>query len=446
MSCGCLKSLGNLIPKLGNKKKPGKKPSPGGSPSDSEPPTSGDGSGGKDTTTPPTQPGQPPSNDTPATIEVDIVNQTDGSQPVYAFITGSAINKNNEVVLIQSDGKTPYYPTNPSSTNADLGTNCAIALGGAGATTTCTIPQIAGGRIWFSIGSPLKFFLNPGPSGPALVEPSVTNPSDPSINITWDFCEFTYNAQQMFANISYVDFVSIPVALTLTNTSGAVQHVSGMDQNGLTTVVNGLTQQNAADGVGWNKLVVNGPNGQPLRALSPNSATVGSNNLFSTYFDSYIDQIWSKYSSEPLQIDTQVSYGIVSGTVQNGVLTFPGGATFSKPSTGDVFSCSTGPFAGSTQEELAITPRIAAGFNRSTLQLGKVEPDGVSSSQYYQQSPTNHYSRIVHGANLDKRGYAFPYDDVVPNNGNDVAGTVFDPNPTKLTISVGGHNATTTNG
>ena len=441
MSCGCLKSLASLLQNLGKKKQPASKPAPGG-------PTSDPGSGNeKGSTSPPTQPSQPSPATTP-TIEIDIVNQTDGSQPVYAFITGQAINNNNAVVLIQSDGKTPYYPANPpaSTTNAPLGEDCAIPLGGAGSTTPCTIPQIAGGRIWFSIGAPIKFFLNPGGNGPALVEPSVTNSSDPSINITWDFCEFTYNSQQMFANISYVDFVSVPVSLSLTNTSGAVQHVSGMDQNGLTTVVNGLNQQNAADGVGWNQLVVNGPNGQPLRALSPNSATVGNNNLFSTYFDNYINQIWSMYSSQPLQIDTQASYGTVSGTVQNGVLTFPGSATFAKPQTGDVFSCSTGPFAGSTQEELAITPRLAAGFNRSTLQLGKVEPDGVNPSQYYQQSPTNHYSRIVHAANLDGRGYAFPYDDVVPNNGNDVAGTVFDPNPTKLVVAVGGHNATATGG
>ena len=95
-----------------------------------------------------------------------------------------------------------------------------------------TIPRVAGGRIWFSIGSPLTFLLNPGP---ALVEPSVSNASDPNINILWDFCEFTYNAAQLYVNISAVDFFSIPVALTLTGSAGT-QKVAGPPSAALDTV------------------------------------------------------------------------------------------------------------------------------------------------------------------------------------------------------------------
>lgn len=95
--------------------------------------------------------------------------------------------------------------------------NCAIPLGAFSLTVTVTIPKIAGGRIWFSIDEPLAFLVN---LGLALAEPSVTNYSDPDINISWAFCEFTYNGAQLFANTSYVDFVSKPVSLTLTNTSG----------------------------------------------------------------------------------------------------------------------------------------------------------------------------------------------------------------------------------
>ena len=54
-------------------------------------------------------------------------------------------------------------PSSPGSTGAALGANCAIALGAPGSSRTITIPQIAGGRIWFSIGSPITFLLNPGP-------------------------------------------------------------------------------------------------------------------------------------------------------------------------------------------------------------------------------------------------------------------------------------------
>ena len=113
--------------------------------------------------------------------------------------------------------------------------DCAIPLGASGGAPTVTIPHLAGARIWFSIGSPLEFLLNPGP---ALVEPSVTNPSDPSIDLQWDFCELTYNDAQLFANISFVDFVCIPVALTLTGSAG-IQAVPGLPGGGLDTGARG---------------------------------------------------------------------------------------------------------------------------------------------------------------------------------------------------------------
>jgi hypothetical protein len=85
--------------------------------------------------------------------------------------------------------------------------------------------------------------------------------------------------------------------------------------------------------------------------------------------------------------------------------------------------------------------RISAAFNRSTLLIDTNQPDGENPANYYQNAVTNHYARIVHAANLDGRGYAFPYDDVTPNGGTDQSGFVSDPNPTLLTIAVGGGTA-----
>ena len=380
---------------------------------------------------------------TPPTLNINLENQTNSST-VYAYITGQALDNNNAVFLLQADGRTPYYPTSPSSTNAPLAINCSIPLGAPGSTTSATIPHIAGGRIWFSIGSPLTFQLNPGPSGSssaALVEPSPFNPSDPNINITWDFCELTYNNDQLFTNITYVDFVSIPIALTLTNSAGASQHVTGTAANGLDTVVAGLRAQSNAEGNNaWASLVVPNPSGGNLRALSPSHAPDPS--VFNGYYQSYVDAVYSKYTSTPLSVDTQASFGTVSGTVNNnGVLDFGAGGTFAKPSAADIFGCSTGPFADTSGERAAFVPRIAAGFNRSTLLVDSTTP-AANPSEYYTTSPTNHYSRIVHAANLDGRGYAFPYDDVTPSGGQDQSGAVFDGAPTLLTITVGGQNVT----
>ncbi|ACU74083.1 Carbohydrate binding family 6 [Catenulispora acidiphila DSM 44928] len=374
---------------------------------------------------------------TTPTLQVALQNTTTSNQ-VYAYVTGQAIDNNNALMLLEADGHTVYYPTSPSSTGSPLAADCAIRLGAPGSTTTITIPHIAGGRIWFAIGAPLTFLLNPGPG---LVEPSVSNQSDPNINIRWDFCEFTYNAAQMFANISYVDFVSIPISLALTNGSGATQTVSGLPTNGLDTVCSNLNAQHAADGAGWNQLVVTS-GGANLRALSPNNGIVINNSLFSGYYQPYVDQVWSKYSSQALAVDTQASWGTVNGQVSGGTLTFPGLGSFAKPSAADIFSCSTGPFANTAGAMGPLVARISAAFNRSTLLIDATQPDGENPANYYKNAITNHYSRIAHAANLDSRGYGFPYDDVAPNGGADQSGAVSDGNPTLLTVAVGGGTAT----
>jgi len=89
----------------------------------------------------------------------------------------------------------------------------------------------------------------------------------------------------------------------------------------------------------------------------------------------------------------------------------------------------------------ALTARISAAFNRSTLLIDTVEPS-AGPSQFYKNPITNHYARIVHAANLDGRGYAFPYDDVTPTRGVDQSGAVQDGSPKLLTVVVGGGNAT----
>jgi hypothetical protein len=375
---------------------------------------------------------------TNSTLNIALQNETNSSN-VYAYITGLAINNSYSVFLLQSDGVTPYYPSSPSSNGSQLAMNCAIALGAPGNTRIVTIPQLAGARVWFSVNSPLTFLLNPGPG---LVEPSVTNPSDPNINSYWDFCELTFNSFQVFANITYVDFVSLPISLTLTNTSGDTQHVSGMPSNGLDTICAGLRAQDASDHAGWSNLVVTS-NGTNLRALSPNNGIVMNNSLFSGYYDSYVNAVWSKYSNATLTIDTQAFWGSVNGEVSNETLIFSGIGSWKKPSTADIFNCSSGAFSNTAGEIGNIAARLCAGFNRSTLLLDNNEPDDEDPSTYYQTSPTNHYSRIVHAANLDGRGYAFPYDDVHPTNGEDLSGSVADSSPQLLTVTVGGNGAHT---
>ncbi len=379
---------------------------------------------------------------TTPTLQVALLNNTTSSN-VWAYVSGLDINNNNAVFLLQSDGKTVYHPTSPANVGAPLTANCNIKLGPPGSTTTITIPQTAGGRFWFCQDNQLVFHLNPGP---ALVEPSVTNPSDPNYNFVWDFCEFTYNTAEVFANITYVDFVSMPIALTLKTASGATYSVPGMSSTGLNSVCSQLAAQTAKDGAGWGSLVVKGPSGANLRALSPNSGIVMNNSLFSGYYQPYVNAVWAKYSSSSLTVDTQVQWGTLTGQVVNNQLTFAGAGGFPQPSAADIFSCSSGAFGSypnNTAEMGNITARLAAAFNRSTLLINADQPDDEQVSTFYQNSITNHYARIVHSVNAGGLGYAFPYDDVAASSSQNVAGTVADPNPTLLTITLGGSNVST---
>jgi len=269
-----------------------------------------------------------------------------------------------------------------------LAQNVSIDLGIPGNTVYATIPRLAGGRIWFSVGAPLQFAVNPGPG---LIEPSVFNQADPNHNVNFGFAEFTFNSAQVFVNISYVDFVGLPVALTLEDTNGTTQHVSGMRANGLETVAQGLRTQTAKDGRRWSSLIVPRTDGQVLRVLSPNSGVLLNPSWFQTYWTDYVSAVYSRYTSTRLTIDTQASYGNVTGQVDGSRnLNFGAGGQFPRPSASDIFSCSTGPFAtGGNGETNAIIPRLAAAFNRSTLLQSSNHPDGVGPRDYYKNATTN---------------------------------------------------------
>ena len=369
-----------------------------------------------------------------ATLDVELTNTTRGD--VYAYVTGLDIDHGSTWFILKSDGKSAYHPTSPSSIGSPLAEDCAIRLGAPGTSRTVTIPHIAGGRIYFSVDKPLTFLLNPGP---ALVEPSVTNPSDPNINIDWGFCEFTFNAAQLYANISYVDFVGVPVAIALTNSSGETKKVPGMPADGLKRICAGLEAQTAADRQEWNTLIVKVSSGRPLRVLSPNQGCVMNPGLFADYYNHYVDQVWAKFSSQPIVIDTMAA-GVVRGQVRGDELVLDD-QRFTKPSTRDIFNASSGPFqTGPDPKRNAIIPRLNAEFQRSTY-LTDTDTFPAHPDKFYKHPVTNHYARLVHEANVDGRGYAHPYDDACRPGAPDQSGFVNDPNPKILHVIVGGGGA-----
>ena len=385
---------------------------------------------------------------TASTLDISLQNNTDSAN-VWAYITGLDINRNNAVFVLRSDGSTPYYPVSPSKDHQPLAEDCHIQLGAPGTIRTVKVPHLVGGRVWFCRDDRLAFELN---IGPALVQPSVSNPTDANYNRAWGFGEFTFTAVELFANITYVEFVGLPVSMALTGKDrpGApAKQALGIPASGLDTICAGLAAQHAVDGAGWDQLIIKDPRGRNLRALSPLAGIkLRGDWLFRDYYKPYVDAVWAKYSAETLAVNTQGQWGVVRGrvAVDSGRLAFGNAGAFAQPSAADIFACDSGAFAvpsslpsgWDTEQVKNVATRLAAAFNRSTLLTNPRQPDGESVASYYREAITNHYARIVHEANLDRRGYTFAYDDVSPSDDQNVAGIVVDGNPDVFVVAVGG--------
>ncbi|MFD0059751.1 glycoside hydrolase family 64 protein [Streptomyces sp. NPDC056637] len=373
----------------------------------------------------------------PATCELALQNK---SLPgtVRAYVTGHE-QGTDRWVLLKPDGGV-YHPDSPSAPQTPLPVDCAIPLGAAGsAPKVLTLPQMYGARVYFVRDNTLDFFLNPGPS---LVEPAFATSTDANYGKTWSFCEFTFNSDQLYANISYVDLVTaLPIGLSLEG--DATHTVAPLPDGAVEKIAADLAAQTAKDGQPWDKLVIRGGDGKVLRVISPQ-------NLMAPYFDrpdqmpfkdvwdSYVDQVWEKYRTTDLKIDLQGGRGVFTGRVSGDTLTFNGGHSFPKPASKDIFTCNHGPFTnnpGDPDDKKGLLARLAAGFNRSIMLTHPEQPNGTTTADYYQGDVTNHWSRVVHANS--PIGYAFPYDDVRPDGQPDVSGAAHDGNPRRFTVSVG---------
>ncbi|KPM46285.1 hypothetical protein AK830_g313 [Neonectria ditissima] len=383
-------------------------------------------------------------------LDIVLVNRT-GASILFAHITGRRLQPNGvgaEVdvgpIMIKSDGMTPHMLASGGGNRRSPGVDHGIRVGGPGAKKRVRIPRLAGGRVYFSKNRPLTFYVNSESSGPALVEPSPMNPADTNYGVEWTFAELTFNQAEVYANISYVDFLNIPVALHLSTHAGPAKEVTGMPKGAITRIAKRLEEL----GNSWGKLVVRSPSGALIRILSPNSGEQVYPGLFKGFFREHVDAVWKHYENTDLIVDTQRDWGVFRGRVSGGVLKLRGKdgwtLTYEKPTTKDILTCNTGPFAlreprdEKEEARLNVGARIAAAFNRGTLLINPRQPHGERVETYYTQRPINHYARLCHKMSVAHRGYAFPYDDVSASGKSDQSGYVSDGNPKLLTVTAGG--------
>lgn len=376
---------------------------------------------------------------------------------MYAYIMGEDYS-NGKKVFYQNGANGWYYPTYSGAANGTTGkngvvdpssNNLAIEVGGNSDTTITLTQYLNSGRVY--IGAAEMTFMQ-DPSG-NLVEPSPVDASDANYGFPWGIVELAWSDVELAADLSYVDSVGLALGMKVTTAEGKELYDAGLPAGSLQKVCDEL----AAVGDEWGKLCIKGSDGKLIRALAP-SKSPGS---LSTFYDSYIDSVWDKYSAAELTVNTQestwgpnvtckVSGGNGNGTDSAMVCSQPDGATYSyaKPTTADVLGCNSGPFTsqGDNAYQSRTWPRLCAAFTRSTLLLdgGDVTPSSaVGAAQYYTGDVTNHFSRIVHEVvtpgEVGTGAYAFAFDDVnAPGTGENESGMFQVGNARSIEIEVRG--------
>jgi hypothetical protein len=375
-------------------------------------------------------------------MELSFINKLAGSN-VRAYVTGR--DSNNALVMLFPNGTWYYPPATTATTPQPITADVAIPVGLAGSTVKIALPgYISAGRIWFADGALTFFTVNAGGSV-ALVEPSAVNPSDPSAAVNWGFVELTYIDSGIYCNISYVDFVGLPLGQTLTACDGTVLSALGVHATAVHEICADLAEQTCEDGYPWADLCAIDANSKALRVLAPYDYMSLYPNAFADYWTSYVNDVWTHYSSTPLTIDTQTSAGLINCTVSGSSLYCAGdNRPYAKPTAADIFGCNSGTFSilpGDNNIHYAVVPRLCAAFHRSTFLLpgGNVQPMSDTSGYYVKSGrAANWYSKFVHDYEVDGKGYAFGYDDVTPSGGKDMAGLLSVRQPQSLEVVIGG--------
>ena len=238
----------------------------------------------------------------PESLRFRLVNNSGAT--AYAYITGQA-DADGRVMFVRADGSV-YHPTAGGPVPELLGEDPAIPVNGS---AEVMVPRMYGARVYFVTDDKLEFFtVQAADGGTALVHPTFgSSDADPNFDKNWTFAEFTLNSVQLYANISYVDFVAAPVGLHLVH-AGGTQEVAGLPDGAIDRIASALRDQGGA----W-PTCVQEVNGTVFRALNPNHRAGD----FAGYMDEYVDQVWQKYANEPLFIDSQRGdIGILEGRVE----------------------------------------------------------------------------------------------------------------------------------
>ncbi|WIM95214.1 beta-1,3-glucanase family protein [Actinoplanes oblitus] len=278
-----------------------------------------------------------------------------------------------------------------------------------GASTTIRVPRNISGRLYFSFGRKLDFRLTTN----GVVQPAPWAGGDPNHDILFDWSEFTVNASGLWLNSSQVDMFAVPHIVSVTGGSGVTSATGEVRANGRQRVIDAVKASPA-----FAKSVVTRADGTVLRVLAPGKAA-DAGLMSATYLDSYIASAWAAYARKDLIVTPFTDRPDVRyvGRTNGDVMSFTDGggrtvASFTKPSTANVWGCDGALGAPNDQVVGPIARTLCAALQRTTLGRLDVQPSGTAAD-FYQGDPANLYAKVIHRNMVDGKAYAFAFDDVL---------------------------------
>jgi len=404
-------------------------------------------------------------------LYIGVMGKTTGDNGQSAYIdlkTGKTVLLNNLNALPQV-----VNPNNPTDGGKfiTIGTKMSdMPVDPATCRHSIPIPFIQSGRILFSIGKPLYYYINPG--GTSLGAPTKsTNPKDQNYGTVFDFMEFTYysagSSARVFVNTSRVDAYALSVGFELNalqGSNGTVQRTGELMSHKNTI----QAFKNFSKPDEYNQCY------RPLfqDIVNPGAMEDASGKKIFTqtaayqHFQTYIDSIWQNYKTKDLllilgkgnvgktdqnlvikgRVDNNNVFNFTQTQTVNGQTVVKSGTLPIKPTTSDVLGggASTGAFNNSSLDgqaghELDNSLRVTfvAALNRHSIftdaAAGQIQYT-EDVSKFYKVAPYNYYSAFWHsnGVSYKNLQYAFSYDDVAEQSS-----TIVGDNPAYCTLYFG---------
>ncbi|MFI1992304.1 beta-1,3-glucanase family protein [Actinoplanes sp. NPDC020271] len=338
-------------------------------------------------------------------LPVTVTNKTGRGDAVHLYVLGVNLDTGKLGYVNQAGTFTPW--TGGAATPV-AAPDVSINGPANGGSTTIRVPRNLSGRLYFSFGSKLDFRLTTD----GLVQPAPWAGGDPNHDILFDWSEFTVNSSGLWLNSSQVDMFAVPHIVSVTGGSGTTSSTGEVVAGGRQKVINTIKADQA-----FAKSVVTRADGTVLRVLAPGKAA-DAGLMSPAYLDSYISSAWAAYTSKTLTVtpftdQPNVKY---TGRTSGGVMSFTDAsgkvvASFTKPSTANVWGCDGALGAPNDQVVGPIARTLCAALQRTTLGRLDVQPSGTASD-FYQGSPANLYAKAIHANMIDGKAYAFAFDDV----------------------------------